>query len=876
MVSKKSDKLARSDAKQVRTIPKKRKKRNKKRVLLSILMVLLGLFLVGCLFVGGYVLLLSRDLPEITAEDLVTAQSSFVYDQLGAEVATLHGSEHRITVELDQIPQYLQDMVVASEDERFYQHNGVDVRGVIRAIAIDAIDTIRNRELTLTQGASTITMQLVRNVLDSREMALKRKVKEAILAVRFEKDYDKDEILYYYLNEIYIGPEIYGMQAGSEYYFDKDVSELSMSEAALLVGLIRNPGYYSPYNNPERALTIRNTVLNLLAEYDQGEYGQSAIAAKADELVVYEGGEGEADYDYPWYVDYVIAEAADILSGEGLDSSYVYTGGLHIYTTLDVNVQNAMETAYADDSNFPGSSTGDIVESGMVIVDPKTGQIKGLMGGRVYETRRGFNRGTDLVRSPGSTIKPVVSYGPAVALGYGSGTVIDDSPVTYGNWSPKNDDWAFKGRITMRQAITESRNVCAVKMLQTIGETVGWEYGVKMGLPLVASDANLALTLGGLTYGVSPLQMAGAFATFANYGVYTEPYAITKITDARGNVIYNADPQLTEVMSEAAAYILTDMLTSAVNSGTGTRAQVSGWQVAGKTGTNGLPPASEDPDYAGRSGTKDAWFVGYTTALSGAVWMGYDNKKDENGNLQYLSNVYGGSYPAALFRTVMSKALESYENKRFERPAGVISASVDTKTGGSPTALTPSAYTKSELFLEGYGPSSDGSVEWVNLEICAGSGQLATRYCPNRTAGVYLQTTDGAGVSEKVADYKLYAPTQTCTLHTSGSGWPGFFGDDDDDQAVSGGTTPETPYDISVSSGRGITVSWQDSNPGSTTVYVVERLVDGGDRIKKVVRKKSYSDNDVSSGHSYSYRVYAYNEDTGEVSAWSDQVSIDY
>jgi penicillin-binding protein 1A len=872
MVSKKSDKLFRADDKQVQSIPKKRKKRNKKRILLSILMVLVGLFLVCCLLLGGYILVLSRDLPEITAEDLVTAQSSFVYDQLGTEVATLHGAEHRITVDLDQIPQYLQDMVVASEDERFYEHNGVDFRGVIRAVVIDVIDTIKSGQLSSAQGASTITMQLVRNVIDEREILLKRKIKEAILATRFEKSYEKDEILYYYLNEIYIGPEIYGMEAGSEYYFNKDVSELSMSEAALLVALIRNPGYYSPYNHPDRALTIRNTVLNLLVDYDEEQYGETAIAAKADELIVYEGAEGDADYDYPWYVDYVISEASEILAEEGLDDSYVYTGGLHIYTTLDVNVQNAMEEAYADDSNFPSSSTGDIVESGMVIMDPNTGQIKGLVGGRVYETRRGFNRGTDLVRSPGSTIKPVVSYGPAVDLGYGSGTVIDDAPVTYGSWSPKDDDWQYKGRITMRQAITESRNICAVKMLQTIGETVGWEYGVKMGLPLVASDANLAMTLGGLTYGVSPLQMAGAFSTFANYGVYTEPYAITKITDAKGNEIYNAEPQLTEVMSEAAAYILTDMLTSAVNSGTGTRAQISGWQVAGKTGTNGLPPASEDPDYAGRSGTKDAWFVGYTTALTGAVWMGYDNKKDDNGNLQYLANVYGGTYPAGLFHTVMSKALESYESKSFQRPDGVVSASVDTKVGGSPTTLTPSAYIRSELFVEGYGPSSDGRVQWAELRICTESGALATDYCPNTITGIYLQTTDGSAVSEKVADYQLYAPALTCTIHTTS--WNGFF-NGGDNGATEG--TPETPYDLSVVAGnKGIIITWQDGNTDSATVYVVERLVDSEDRTKKVVHKKAYSDTDVSTGHTYSYRVYAYNEDTGEVSEWSEQVSIDY
>jgi penicillin-binding protein 1A len=666
-----TDKPKTSDSGSNRDIPKLHKR---KGIFFSLLMVLAALALVCCIGAGGYVFALASELPTISEADLVQEQTSFVYDQTGMAVAALHGPENRVTVDLDEMPDYLLDMVIASEDERFYEHCGVDLRGIFRALTVDLIDTFRNGVISSTQGASTLTMQLVRNVIDERETTLERKIKEMLLAVEFEKNYSKDQILYYYVNEIYIGPEIYGMQAGAKYYFNKDVGELTMSEAALLVAMIRNPGYYSPYNYPERALNIRNTVLNLLAAYDPQQYGRSAIEAKADALVVYEDSGDDADYQYPWYVDYVISEATEIFEEQNLDASYIYTGGLHIYTTLDVNVQAAIEEAYADDSNFPESRTGDIVESGMIIMEPTTGQIKGLVGGRVYETRRGFNRATDLVRSPGSTIKPVVAYGPAVALGYSTGTIIDDSPVRYGSWSPNNDDWQYKGKITMRQALAESRNVCAVKLLMKIGVEVGWEYGVKMGLPLVETDANPSLTLGGLTYGVSPYDMAGAFSTFANYGVYIKPYAISKITDAAGNVIYSAEPAQTEVMSGAAAYIVTDMLTSAVSYGTGTRAKISGWQTAGKTGTNGLPPASDDPDYAGKSGTKDAWFVGYTTALTGAIWMGYDNKKDADGNLQYLSNVYGGTYPAALFSTVMTNALENYENKVFSCPDGVVTA----------------------------------------------------------------------------------------------------------------------------------------------------------------------------------------------------------
>ena len=364
----------------IKTIPRRRKPKKKHRILLTILMILLMLFLLGCLMVGGYVLSLASDLPDITVEDLVTAQTSFVYDENGNLIATLHGGENRVSVDLEDIPDYLIDAVIASEDIRFYEHNGVDYRSVMRAVVVDAIDTIKIGELSSAQGASTITMQLVRNVIDERETTMVRKIKEALLAVQFEKSYDKDEILYYYLNEIYLGPQIYGVQAAAEYYFGKDVSDITLSEAALLVAVLRNPGYYSPYDYPERVLVVRNAVLDCMISYDEEEYGVVAENAKADSVVVYDEEDEAAQYDYPWFVDYVVSECMGLLEDMGMDSSVVYTGGLNIYTTLDTSVQTAMETAYADDSNFPESSTGDIVESAMAIVEPSTGEIKGLMG----------------------------------------------------------------------------------------------------------------------------------------------------------------------------------------------------------------------------------------------------------------------------------------------------------------------------------------------------------------------------------------------------------------------------------------------------------------------------------------------------------------
>ena len=914
-------------------VRKKRKHRRKRHVFLSILFILILMGLLACLMVGCYVISLRDELPDITAEDLVNAQTSFVYDGNGDQIAELHGGENRISVSLDEMPDYLIDALIASEDERFYEHNGVDYRSVMRALVVDLVDSLRTGEVTFTQGASTITMQLVRNVLGEYEKQIPRKIKEALLAVEFEKDYEKDEILYYYMNEIYIGPSVYGMQAASEYYFGKDVSDISLSEAALLVGLVRNPGYYSPYTNPENALNVRNTVLGLLAEYKPELYGVSAIEAKSDDLVVFEGDNDGADYMYPWYVDYVISEGTEVLTDLGYDSSYIYTGGLRVYTVLDPYVQQVLEEEYANDENFPDSNTADIVESAMAIVEPNTGHIKGLVGGRVYTARRGFNRATDLVRSPGSTIKPLVVYGPAVELGYGSGTMIDDSPVTYGSWSPNNDDHTYMGRITMRTAIMRSRNVCAVKLLNQIGVETGYEFGLKLGLPLDVTDSgNLAMALGGLAYGVSPLDMAGAFATFASEGIFTEPYAISRIEDAQGNVLYEAQPQREEVFSAQTAYIMTDMLCSAVNGGTGTAAKISGWQTAGKTGTNELPSAADDPDYAGKNGTKDAWFCGYTTALTGAIWMGYDNKKDEDGTLQYLTNLYGGTYPARLFNTVMTRALENYENRDFTRPDGVVGVSVDTKSGMTPSELTPSEYISSELYNANSTPGGP-STAWQNIDICLDTGAVAGGYCPNVESKVMLVRDPENPPSERAADYALYAPATTCTVHSTyqagmqavqictdprhngetvlanvagrgGEGgcpaeyvttryyYPQFvpvrycdledhqvtrYGDQDND-ADNGNNNGnqvllETPYDVAaVSTGSSIQVTWQADNVAGT-VYVVERLSGEGSSARYIAEGNSYTDTNVSAGVSYTYRVYAYYEATESTSDWSSYVS---
>ncbi|MCL1975016.1 MAG: PBP1A family penicillin-binding protein [Firmicutes bacterium] len=975
-------------------MPHKAKKRSMRRpkkgirwgyILLFLLIVIMIAALIGGVMGAGWIAGLRQELPEITADDLQMNQTSYVYDKTGRQIGTLHAGENRVTVELADMPPFLIDALIATEDIRFYEHNGVDFRSVMRALVVDARDSLKNKELTFTQGASTITMQLIRNVVADTQKKLDRKVKEALLALEFEKSYSKDDILYLYMNEIYLGQRTYGFHSAANYYFAKDLKDISLSEAALMVGVLRNAEYYSPYRQPERALGVRNTVLNNLIIYNEEKYGAVARAAMKEELVLSKAPDNiGTDYMHPWFVDNVLTEATNILLQLDMPAESLFTAGLHVYTTLYPKVQVAMENAYADDENFKQveGKTGDIVESGMAIVNPHTGEICGLVGGRRYGAKRGFNRATSSQRQPGSSIKPVVAYGPALDLGYGPGFVLDDAPFTGAKYDPGNSDRAYQGRVTMRRALMGSRNTCAVRMLQTIGTQTGWSYAVNMGLPLSEEDAYYSsIALGGITRGVSPLDMAGAFATFANGGIYTKPYSVAKILDARGNIIYEADPLQRVVMSEQAAYLLTDMLISAVAGGTGTAARLSDWPTAGKTGTVELP--SDVKEYAGKSGHKDIWFAGYTPELCGAVWMGYDNMLDAEKNVQYLPRVYGGGPTAQLWKVIMTACHEGMEVTQFKRPEGLAAISIDTKSGKLPSALTPPEFLGSELFDNRYVPTEESDI-WQVVELCADSETLAGEYCPNKITSVRMvvDLEEGKEISTKVADYYLYAPQAYCTLHTvpqgdlysvyictdprhgaervlanvpaygMSGGCPQefialrYYGAaylpskicDLTDHALEGfsqgvldtnptnpylpansvntdnnqgtnlgiitdtnhdtnyGTTSgntsgsiyptdengvpvlQTPNSLAVfPSGKGCLLSWAGHNDPATTIYIIQKVTDDEEEtaIKyQVTGAYSFDDDDVRLGHTYTYRLYAYNAEFGVTSGWSQRINF--
>lgn len=610
-----------------------------KAVIIASLIVFLGLGIVGASLVGVSLAVVDQWSHQWNQGELIKDDvNSVVYDNQGRVLTVLHAEKNRTPVAFEQIPPVVKDAFLAVEDIRFYQHEGVDLRAIGRAVLANY------HSGNYAEGASTITQQLVRIALLTPEKKMQRKLREMVIARELELRYTKDEIFNMYLNRLYFGHGAYGIQAAAQVYFGKSVEQLTLPEAALLAGLAKNPNGYSPYRYPDRAKQRRDTVLQQMWRWgliDDGVYRQTK------DQPVHLVGLHQNAYRHPYFVDYVLEY---VLKNYDISEEQLYRGGLRIYTSLDANVQTTLEQTFAQGNNFPPSQPDQLVQGAMVILDAQTGYVKGLVGGRNYQARRGFNRAVNLARQPGSAIKPVAVYAPALVAGFPADYVLKDEPVNFDGYSPKNSDGRYRGDITMTTALQYSINTYAVKMLHQLGVDTGFNYAIKSGLPLVAQDKGLALALGGLQKGVAPLHMAAAFAPFANGGTYHPPQVVTRITDYRGVILHGKAPASQQVMSTDQAQIMTEMLTNVVEAGTGQLAAIPGLPVAGKTGTTQLPDL---PTFRGLSGNKDAWFVGYSGKLVGAVWIGYD-QTDAN---HYLQGVYGGTFPAQIWQKVMSKTL---------------------------------------------------------------------------------------------------------------------------------------------------------------------------------------------------------------------------
>ncbi len=557
-------------------------------------------------------------------------EAATLFDRNGEPIAVL-GTKKQAFTPLTEISAEMQQAIVAIEDSRFFLHPGFDLKGVVRALWVD-LKTGRR-----AQGASTITQQLVRVLYLSPEKTIQRKLSEVVLAVLLEIRFSKSRILEIYLNTIYFGEGAHGIADAALTYFGKQPSELTLSDAALLAGLPKAPSTLSPYRNPEGALSRRNLVLDRMAELGYITPQQAATAK--DESLDLAGLRGGLA---PYFVDYVASQLI-----ESYGAAAVHRGGLRVHTTLDLKMQKAARNAL-------GQTQGAIVA-----IDVTDGAIRSMVGGRDYVESQ-FNRATQAVRQPGSAFKPFV-YAVALERGLPMNHLLVDHPGDFNGYRPENFKGEYWGTVTLKFALTRSLNTASVRLLRYVGVDAAIEMAQRLGIStlLLPDDRNLALVLGGLTKGVTPLEMTAAYAVFANGGFYNKSYAIEKVYDGRGRLIFRHRAHPRRVLSEEVAYLMTNMLQSVVEYGTGTAANI-GRPQAGKTGTT--------------NNTLSAWFAGYTPQLAATVYVGHDTRQP--------LNMGGGSLAAPIWAKFAMDALSDEPVLGFPVPMGIqTNVTVDPFTG---------------------------------------------------------------------------------------------------------------------------------------------------------------------------------------------------
>lgn len=610
--------------------PAKKSGSTAKRIILGFgLVILVMLTGIGC----GFLTASMNTKPDL-ANDILPPASSQIYDINGNEIANVHAAENRRPVKIEQVPKDLQNAFVAVEDNRFYEHSGVDPRGIMRALYAN----IRGRGVS--EGGSTITQQLAKNAYLTQDRTITRKIQEVFLALQLERQYTKQEILEMYLNQIYFGQGAYGVQAAAQTYFGKDVDKLTLNECAMLAGIPKSPNYYSPANNMQAAQARKAVVLDQMAKYGYIANSQ-AQKTKQEQLTLVKPVAKEKDNTAAYFIDYV---TQTLIDKYGADA--VYKEGLKIYTTLDMDMQKAAEAAVKKLPTYRTDGNGvQQPQVAIVAIDPHNGYIKAMVGGRGTDQ---FNRATMAVRQPGSAFKPFV-FAAALEEHFTPNTVINDAPIDIGGWRPQNDSGSFSGKVTMREVAQHSINVPTVKIAQKIGIDKPIYYAQAMGISTFVldgaqNDKQLATALGGMTKGVTPLEITSAYGTFANKGVHVEPVVIVKVLDRNGKVLEQSEPKQNSVISANSAAELTDMLQTVIKNGTGRKADI-GRPAAGKTGTT--------------SNYHDAWFVGYTPDLVAGVWMGNDDNTPMHG-------VMGGQLPAEIWKAFMQKALAQTTAKNFD------------------------------------------------------------------------------------------------------------------------------------------------------------------------------------------------------------------
>lgn len=644
--------------------------------------ILVGILLICFIGLGigiGIIVSYCRDLPSLAPLDLYEGRRwslpSKVYSIDGEEIGTFY-EERRELISLEEIPDELINAVIAIEDHLFFRHRGLNLKGILRAFLTNL------RRGRIIEGGSSITQQLAKLLFLTPDKTYSRKIKEALLALKIERHYTKEEILECYLNKVYFGHGVYGVEAASRFYFGKSTKDLCLAEAALLAGLIKAPNRYSPIINPEAAKLRQWIVLKRMARCG---YISEEEAKKARNQFLRMMKEGRIRWrsfpnKAPYFVEY-IRQKCEKRYGDAL-----YKSGLKIYTTLDLKMQKAAEDVLIKGlSRMNRFSKGERVEGAIVAIDPKTGYIKAMVGGSGFTSENQLNRVTQAKRQPGSAFKPFL-YTAAIDNGFTPADTLKDEPITYDDfgrkWSPQNYDGRFRGIVTLREALEDSLNVASIRLIEKVGpRRVAW-YAYRMGIRSHLYPT-LSLALG--TSEVTPLEMCIAFSVFANQGVRVEPIGIRYVEDSDGVILEENIPIEERVLSEETAYILTNMMEGVVKRGTGRWAigDRLGRPVAGKTGTS--------------SDFRDAWFVGFTPDLVCAVWVGYDK-----GGISLGRGMVGGVVAAPIWRDFMKVALKDIPPTEFPIPAGVYFETICRKSGLLATPGCKSVVR--EVFIQGTGP----------------------------------------------------------------------------------------------------------------------------------------------------------------------------
>lgn len=748
-----------ADRKEIKRNEKKAKKKNKKigwKIFKIALISILALGIIGAGVVFGVV---SGIIDETDTVDLSSlsnqARSSIILDKDGNQIQVLQAGENRLWVEFSDIPKNLVNAVIAIEDQRFYTHNGVDIKrtaGAIMSYILGGGDS--------DFGASTITQQLVKNITKDKETSWKRKVREWYRAYSLETQLDKETIMGYYLNTVYLGANAHGVKAASYTYFNKNVSDLNLAEAACLAAQIQTPGETNPYVSDEakqRLFDRQKLVLSEMLKQElitQEEYDD---ALKTD--VAFEKGVlGQTTATTSYYVDAVIeAVIQDLMQQKGIDENaaelLLYTGGFTIYSNLDPEVMRVLNASYGDPNLFYYNDDGTFMQSATVVIDQSTGKVLGVMGGADEKKgSRTFNRATQAQRQPGSCMKPIGAYGPAVELGLISApSGLDDSEFVQGNYRPGNYYGYFNGFVTMREAIAKSMNIPALRACSMAGTDYAFNFARNCGLTsLTDTDKNIAsLALGGITNGPTPLQMASAYATIANGGIYITPTFYTEVKDKNGEVVLKPETEAKRVMKETTAYILNSCLQTVVTSGTATGNVnvVNGIQLAGKTGNT-------NNDY-------DQWFIGFSPYYTIACWNGYDVNREIGWRKIIDTYPYNSLF---MWNRIQQQLHENKPAASFTVPAGIVSASVCRDSGKIATDACRKDPRGSreitDIFASGAIPTDTCTVH-KEAEVCTKTGKLAGQYCEKTTRSFI--TRDGPEPNIKSHDWGYMMPKETCT-----------------------------------------------------------------------------------------------------------------